>query len=167
MTRMKKFIMFILVACFLPNRIYSQKTTTKVFDCGVGVRLDTEVYPSIPITFEIPSNYLEKYETDTNCFAYIYKSGEIICVYSDWTRRKSWSPGVHEVNEKQADEIICIVNGPYGFDVNESPWVYKNNRQSVIVSLGNSVCLLFNIKKKNTKKYTQIIESSFKELTKQ
>ena len=51
--------------------------------------------------------------------------------------------------------------------LNESPWVYKNNRQSVIVSLGNSVCLLFNIKKKNTKKYTQIIESSFKELTKQ
>jgi hypothetical protein len=67
----------ILVACFLSNRIYSQETTTKIFDCGFGVRLDTEVYPNIPITFEIPSNYLEKYETDADRFAYIYKSGEI------------------------------------------------------------------------------------------
>lgn len=161
-----KITIFLLVLLFLPQDIYCQETINKIFDCGFGGRLDTDVYPNIPLSFDIPSNYIAKFETTTDRFAYIYKSGEIICIYSDWTRRKSWSIGVYEVNETVADDIIGMVCSFYEIDPDENLWNYKKNRLSVMVSLGNSVCLLFNIKKKNIKKYTQIIKDSFKELQK-
>ena len=52
--------MFILVACFLSNRIYSQETTTKIFDCGFGVRLDTESVSKHPYNFRNPLELFRK-----------------------------------------------------------------------------------------------------------
>lgn len=168
---MKKKIILLLIVMFSSPSIYGQKfeTETKVYDFGFVVCLDSESYPSIPISFEIPSNYKERYEKYVEEFAYVYKSGEIICFYSDWTRKEYWPLGVHEVNEKQADRILEKISFCYlgnEVDLDKKPWLYRDDRRSIIISLGNSVCLLFNIKKKNVEIYTQLIKESFKELPK-
>lgn len=157
-------IMLLFVVILLPQYSYCQETATKVLDGGFGYQMDTEVYSNIPLTIDIPSNYKTKYEETPECAIYIYKAGESLIVYSDWPRKRTWNPGNYEITEKQADEILSIASGLYGLDLDEAPWLYKNNRKSFIVSLGNSVCLLYNIKKNNVKKYLDIIKNSFKEL---
>lgn len=167
--KMKKLAILLSILIFSSQYLYGQKiaTETKIFDFGFVVCLDSESYPSIPISFEIPSNYKEKYETHVSELAYVYKSGEIICFYSDWTRKEYWPLGVHEVNEKQADRILEKISFCYlgnEVDLDKKPWLYRDDRRSIIISLGNSVCLLFNIKEKNVDKYTQIIKDSFREI---